>query len=349
MKTVFTNAQMAHVWAQQTQPHGRSNSMKFDGSVGYSYQTPVAHIMLDVEGNRVLLIRENAWGQATGKHLSLYRDAVPASVPVFEVPNVIEHRYNSSDVGAEEHAANVRKLTADYTAHAAAVLKSPCDSYKVENVNEGGQLPTRAHLTLFGLAEVVAYYSACFALGLPALPWREDADKAISRRDRLLNDPKAMDKREKRRVANEERDAGLRENNRLRALARDADQRKHLAEWRAGAAMLYFHCADERGGAYCRIVGDELQTSRGAHAPMRDVVDALDLWRHFVTTGLTYNYNPGTGELPIELGHFRVDSIDAAGNVIAGCHTFFRDELEALDVLAMAWRAADRTRRGLES
>lgn len=30
MKTVFDNRMLAHVWASQSQPYGRSGSMKFD-------------------------------------------------------------------------------------------------------------------------------------------------------------------------------------------------------------------------------------------------------------------------------------------------------------------------------
>lgn len=47
MRTVFTNHMVAHVWAQQNQPHGRSGNGQFffDGPTIYSYRRsyPIAH------------------------------------------------------------------------------------------------------------------------------------------------------------------------------------------------------------------------------------------------------------------------------------------------------------------
>ena len=38
MKTVFDNRQLAHVWASQSQEHGRGSSFYFNGRVIYSYR-----------------------------------------------------------------------------------------------------------------------------------------------------------------------------------------------------------------------------------------------------------------------------------------------------------------------
>src|SRR5580658_8878748 len=108
MKTVFSNSMCAHVWAQLSQPHGRSGSMKFDGAVAYSYQTPVAHIAHTPDHQRVALFVPNRWGVTTGRHLWHYRNALPYDVPCFEVPDIFD--WQRTRVNAYDHKANVAYL-----------------------------------------------------------------------------------------------------------------------------------------------------------------------------------------------------------------------------------------------
>lgn len=71
-----------------------------------------------------------------------------------------------------------------------------------------------------------------------------------------------------------------------------------------------------------RINGDTIQTSRGAEVPVAHAIKALP----FIRSGKEWHRN---GQ-EIRVGQFHFDSIDAAGNVKAGCHTIDRDEIERI-------------------
>ena len=61
MQTVFNNSMVAHVWAQQTQAHGRNagNTFYFEGPTIYSYgeHFPIATFVTTPKGAQVLTSR----------------------------------------------------------------------------------------------------------------------------------------------------------------------------------------------------------------------------------------------------------------------------------------------------
>lgn len=68
------------------------------------------------------------------------------------------------------------------------------------------------------------------------------------------------------------------------------------------------------------IIGgaEELQTSAGASVPWAHAVRVFQFIRHVRETGKPFQRN---GRV-IRVGHYQVDSIDAEGNMRAGCHYF---------------------------
>lgn len=116
MPVVFsTHSQVAHAWAQQNQPFGRSPTpsgngrfgggdsadgprVRFAGRVFFSYDTPVARLEPNRHGALVLLHRESAWGPATRGHIGDAIGAVSHLIDrdtseghrgrIFEVPHV---------------------------------------------------------------------------------------------------------------------------------------------------------------------------------------------------------------------------------------------------------------------
>ncbi len=88
MKTVFTNSQLAHVWAQLSQPNGRSGSMFFEGAKLYSYGL---HYLLaqvhTVKGRRFALINETRYSNTTCKHRYDAWRAVMGLMPYFDCSN----------------------------------------------------------------------------------------------------------------------------------------------------------------------------------------------------------------------------------------------------------------------
>ena len=75
-----------------------------------------------------------------------------------------------------------------------------------------------------------------------------------------------------------------------------------------------------------RITGGTLETSHGADVPLRHALKAFAFVRRVVATGQAWHANGHC----IRVGHFRVDSIDTAGTMRAGCHTIHLGEMERL-------------------
>jgi hypothetical protein len=333
MKTVFTNDMVAHVWAQTSQAQGRSDSMRFDHGLAFSYAEPVANIITTPHSGNVALFRSRKFSMTTARHVSLYERAA-RQYPQFTVPHV-------QPGGVLDHNQNVAHLRGVYESERKRLMRVPCDSYSVKNCEPEGwgarsvEHPTQAHAALYALSIAVAEYCEAFGLGNAALPWRTDADVIIARRDRLANDPKAIAKRAAKAAERELLQAQRAEADKARRLE---DLKRHteaIALWRAGAPGGLSSGARTMadGSAMLRIVGDTVQTSQGAEVPLSHARNVFRFWRFIVDDGRTYAPHDQRRHADNTLGHFKLDSIDADGNVRAGCHLITRAELESFGKL----------------
>lgn len=101
MKTVFSNSQLCHVWAQQTQERGRGSNMYFQGDEIYSYGSHfLAAKIFTRSKHRLALVNERRYSSSTSRHLSGIRSALRGLIPYIEVPN-------PSDLG---HKLNIEFL-----------------------------------------------------------------------------------------------------------------------------------------------------------------------------------------------------------------------------------------------
>lgn len=110
------------------------------------------------------------------------------------------------------------------------------------------------------------------------------------------------------------------------ALAADAEARKpeeyaaQLADWRDSKPGAHFPAALHTCGrvAFLRLSADgqRVETSRGAEVPARVCPLVWRLVGEVRASGAPREFAPGS----VRLGHFSLDSIDAGGNVRAGCH-----------------------------
>lgn len=84
--------------------------------------------------------------------------------------------------------------------------------------------------------------------------------------------------------------------------------------------------------------GDTVQTSHGASVPLEHARRAMRVWRLAVdANALPWRRGDyAQQDADTVVGHFRLDSIDAAGTVRAGCHTFYRPELERFEAVLAA-------------
>jgi hypothetical protein len=86
---------------------------------------------------------------------------------------------------------------------------------------------------------------------------------------------------------------------------------------------------------YLRIVGDTVETSRGANFPMSHAVRGLALVRSVMARGEDWHTNGHT----CHLGHYRIDRITADGTVYAGCHVVPFASIERIAVQLEAYSA----------
>lgn len=353
MRTVFNNSMCAHVWAQLKQPHGRSGSMRFDGAVAYSYAQPVAHIITPKGRAPVALFSALGWSMTTTRHINEYR-AAASHYPSFRVLEIFP--YDARTIRDEApnprlHAKNIGYLVREYNAERDKLMRAPADSWRLSDISEeerggiGANKPTRAHETLYNYAETLCKYCKAFGLTYAApLPWASDAAAAIARRDRILNDPKRAAKQAKAAEARARAEVKRRERAAEQAKLDAAEAAVRVAEWIKGNPAVRLHYTDvsRAQGALLRIVGDKVETSLGAEVPLADTRRVFEVLYSRVKRGETWQrdtrYEDGDSrqESYSKLGIFRLDSIDADGNVKAGCHWITRAELERFGALLAA-------------
>jgi len=93
MKTVFSNRELTHVYAQQTQEYGRSGSMFFEGAKIYSYGR---HYLLgEFIDNETVLINDTGYSNTTSKHISLAISATSHKRQFFKTETDLNEVYNT--------------------------------------------------------------------------------------------------------------------------------------------------------------------------------------------------------------------------------------------------------------
>lgn len=279
----------------------------------YGRHFPIAAFQNDANGRRVVLLTTHERSTSTAKHKTYVWRAIPSGVPTFRVPNV-------RPTLASEHAQNL----ADYLARAA------------EFYAKAGRARTYGP-SLMRSAEETAGEAARYAeaFNLEYTPPESLADLAAKVAETVER------QREADRTAREA--AAAREAERL--AAQRVEDAGAFAAWQAGepgSRCPASYWADEKGGAYMRryrgrvtdlrsqardgSTVDELQTSQGASVPWEHAVKAFRFMKLCRETGRTFHTN---GRV-VRVGHYKVDEIDSAGNMRAGCHRFTWDEAERL-------------------
>lgn len=111
------------------------------------------------------------------------------------------------------------------------------------------------------------------------------------------------------------------------AKKRDAEAQERLVKWLAGDSMYSPHYKDPQGFCRLRIAGDEVQTTLGATVPLDHARRAYGIISKLKTTGaLPWESNGHT----IPVGNYKLERIDADGNLKAGCHSIPWSEVERI-------------------
>jgi hypothetical protein len=316
-KHVFDTGEIPHLWAHRTRDDARNRqgSLYFTGDTIYSYGShfPIARHVKNDAGDRVVLLTTATYSVTTSSHCSAVRSAVPSGIPVFRVPTVCHGRYSGSELTTDDHAGNLVDYAERIEKHVVTSARARSSYVKEWN-----------HEHAVGLRDEAFAYCAFFGLGVPNIPEVPELDS-----DALT----AIRKREAKRAA-EKAEQTKRE--RAEGLVR---QQELITKWRASE---YHGCLYDIP-PMLRIVGDEVQTSRGARFPVSHAKRALAFIRRVRESGQAYVRNGHT----VHLGPYAIDRIEPDGTVKAGCHVVSWKEIEriasALDSVPPSASAIDPT------
>ena len=286
----MNNRQLAHVWAQQKKPRGKGSNFFFDGPRIYSY------------GAHYLAARFTDRRDENGARIVLVNNHQYSMSTARHLSYVRGALYGRNDV----RVISVRDPRADgVPANMSGNLLDMRASYNGA-LQDAAHARTRSAEHLARAESIAAdMRSLAFAFGadMPELqPYDRDAIRA-----RIASQTaKEREAREERERAQRIIDAGA------------ADK------WRAGGPLENY-----RGAVtLLRVMGDRIETSRGAHVPLSVAPIVWRLVRETMRKGEPRTFERGA----VALGEFSLDAIDANGNVTAGCHRLEFSELHRIAV-----------------
>ena len=293
MRHVYPNHEIPHLWAHQTQEEARNStgSLFFSGPTIYSYGShfPIARHVTNAGGEHGILFTTAHYSVTTSGHCSAVARAIPSGCPVFHVPHV-----QDSWGGLPNHRDNVESLVQRISDLLAKAKRARVhrDWYQREALGWREQL--RHYVAFFDLPDVAVPESA----EMDALQsWIAEHEEEERRR-----------REEAARVAEQR--------------ARE-EQAERIRSFRAGNPEVTYIPGVS---PMLRIVGDEVQTSLGAHFPVSHAARALAFVCQVRASAQEYVRNGHA----IHLGHYAIDSIEPDGTVHAGCHVVTWEEIERI-------------------
>jgi hypothetical protein len=293
MRHVYSNHEVPHLWAHQSQDDARNStgSLYFSGPTIYSYGShfPIARHVTNERGERAVLFTTTHHSVTTSGHCSAVARAIPPKVPVFRIP----HLRNSWD-DLPNHTDNV-------------------ESY-VRRISELLGKANRARINrdwhqreALGLREQLRRYATFFDLSDVAVPKSAELD-ALQSWITAHQEEDRQRREEAARLAEEER-----RREQAEQIQRFHDGDPHVSYISGVSPML-------------RVVGDEVQTSLGVSFPIAHARRGLAFIQNVRQSGREYVRNGHT----IHLGQYVIDRIEPDGTVHAGCHIVKWEEIERI-------------------
>jgi hypothetical protein len=103
MKTKFNNSELTHVWANQTQTHGKGSNMFFehDSIYSYGYHFKLAQHVTNKDGQKCVFFNDRHYSNSTSKQQALVWRSIPANVQFFKVQSFFNDIENSTNAHLE--------------------------------------------------------------------------------------------------------------------------------------------------------------------------------------------------------------------------------------------------------
>lgn len=359
---VYPLYQVAHMWANQSQPAARTQgtwpTLRYDGPYAWHGRDCVGHItratlVVDASVKTVVLLdsdytrQRGGWGHTSLSNV-LWHSLNHDTTTVFWVPYPDDPK----------DPRNVAYLFKGYVEQRARLIKPR--SY---HWGRGDTLYERI-ADLYESAQ--GYRTYCQAFGIDEPNPEFDAYIAQMRANfAKYYDPKNVNTRERRAAVNRQYKAkvmalayaysegvGLTRPNLSRLSRVDANRARTIMnsydrtlrkdettltpeQWRAGEGRAWYgyYPSGYAGQAPMLIMlrkrGDLLETSRGAEVPWEHAKRIFTAASQVRCNGSSMGFEHGNGP---RIGHFRLDRIDCNGDVHAGCHHLFWQEMLGLAI-----------------
>jgi hypothetical protein len=278
----MNNEQLAHVWAQgDSNRNPKGSNMFIDNNVIYSYGY---HFPIAKHCGDFVLFTNKSYSNTTSKHIGHVRQAIPYTLPVYTVNNVMAER-------KAQHKGNYQGLVDEVDAALDTLSR--------------GRTHFEHRFSVYRSAIIAANaYTKAFKLGFRQRHVPDSLDELTE----LMEAKKGAIKKANAKALKERKAYAKR-------MAREWDEQ--TAEWLAGERYSLSSALHYAGRpTLLRLNGDTVQTSRGAHFPLDHAKKAWTAIKAVVRSGEAWKANGHT----IKVGFFNIQSISAKGDVVAGCH-----------------------------
>jgi hypothetical protein len=236
MRTVFTNSQVCHVWAQQRQSHGRGSNIFFRDTMIFSYGEHYLMAKIHThKGKRFALVNSRGYSVSTRKHTSYAWNALQNLMPAFasDNPECVKTALKQADAATKTAIASALKRV-KVADQSSIDWELECIQRAFETANELRAILGRARIKpkASDIAAVKAHLKKRLA------------------RYRELNTPEMIAARAMESMKRAERAAA-----------------KSIEDFRSGKEAW-----PNLPYELLRVQGDTVRTSRGAEVPLRDAI-----------------------------------------------------------------------------
>lgn len=290
MRTVVNPREVGHLWAHQSQDYARTSggNVSFRGQTFYSYSTPIGYVETNKQGETAYLVTTRRHSVTTsGKHMPAMRGAISYDATVFHVAYVVTERN-----GRGSHAERLQEYAARIGEVEAKIPRAHTRKDCLESERANLYAEARRYCQFYGLADAF------------------DADTVAE----IISKAEAARKRE---AARQKRETARLEKERRQRYTEAA------AAWLAGGAnadAVWYH-----PDTFLRVVGEDVQTSKGATVPLAHALRLFNLWA---------TRQVKTGE---RVGLYNVSKVEA-GTLTIGCHVITAAEI-ARFAASQGWTA----------